>query len=451
VASLHADRRGSLAARRAGDRGGDSGTIPWALRGPDMTEVVDGKEVPFLPGPSDQGVGERSREGEYGSTVRPSRIGFFTEIYRPVVNGVVESVDALAAGLGERGHEVYCFAPHMPGGAASAERVVRLPSIPLPTTPYRLILPLVTRRNVRTVIRRLSLVHVHSLFVTGWTGLRYARRYGMPIVYTYHTQLEAYAHYVPFDSNATRFAAGRLTRTFANLVDAVVVPTPAVARHLRELGVVRRIDVVPSGIDIARFGAGERDAAVRRRLGARGERDRLLFFASRLAREKNADLLLRALALANDPSLLLAIAGDGPARADLEELARELGVDERVRFLGAIPRAELPAMYASADAFVFPSTTETQGLVVAEALAAGSFVIAADAEANRDVLGPAGRIVPPDPRAFAAALLDVPAFPSEGVARASRAAAARFSIGAQAERMEELYQSLLDVPNVCSI
>ena len=91
-------------------------------------------------------------------------------------------------------------------------------------------LPLVSRRDVNAVIKRLSVVHVHSPFVTGWMGVRYARRYGMPLVYTYHTQLEAYAHYVPFEANATRFAASQLTRTFANLVDAVVVPTPAMAR-----------------------------------------------------------------------------------------------------------------------------------------------------------------------------------------------------------------------------
>src|SRR5579864_1581760 len=132
-----------------------------------------------------------------------------------------------------------------------------MPSLPLPTTaPYRLTLPLVSRHNLNTVIKRLSVVHVHSPFVTGWMGLRYARRYGMPLVYTYHTQLEAYAHYVPFEPNATRFAASQLTRTFANLTDAVIVPTPAMAARLRDLGVEARIDVVPSGIDLRMFGNG---------------------------------------------------------------------------------------------------------------------------------------------------------------------------------------------------
>lgn len=374
------------------------------------------------------------------------RLGFFTEIYRPVVNGVVTSVDTLAQGLRSRGHEVYCFAPSMPGGTQSDGAVFRLPSLPLPTaTPYRLTLPLVGRRNVNNVIKRLGLIHVHSLFVTGWAGLRYARRYGMPIVYTYHTQLEAYAHYVPFEPNATRFAAGQLTRTFCNLVDAVVVPTPDVARHLRELGVEARIEVVPSGIDVERFGAGMRDDHLRRRFGVPAD-GRLVLFVSRLAREKNVDVLLRALADANDPSLVLVIAGDGPQREELERLAVDLRIADHVVFLGVVASEELPDLYASADAFVFPSTTETQGLVQAEALAAGALVIAADTQPNREVLGDAARIVAPNRGAFADALRQIPAAPDAAASRRAKSAASRFSAVRQVDAMIELYESLL-LPN----
>ncbi len=371
-------------------------------------------------------------------------VGFFTEVYRPVVNGVVESVDTLAAGLRERGHNVYCFAPQMPGGDGDENAVFRMPSLPLPTnTPYRLTLPLVSRRNVNNVIKRLSIVHVHSMFVTGWTGLRYARRYGMPIVYTYHTQLEAYAHYVPFEPHATRFAASQLTRTFGNLVDAVIVPTPAMVRHLREIGVEARIEIVPSAIDVDRFGAGRRDDMLRERVGARPG-DRLLLCVSRLAREKNVELLLRALAEISDPNLKLVIAGDGPARGELEMLAVALGVAERTRFLGAVAREQLPDLYASADAFVFPSTTETQGLVQAEALAAGAFVISADAPSNREVLGTAGRIVEPTVSAFARAMQEAPSVAIDGAVKAARVAAAPFAVSHQVDRVLQLYASLLD-------
>ncbi len=371
------------------------------------------------------------------------RIGFFTEIYRPVVNGVVASVEALADGLRSRGHQVFCFAPRMPGYDEADGPVFRMPSLPLPTrTPYRLTLPLVSRRNLKGVIEQLSIVHVHSPFVTGWMGMRYARRYGMPLVYTYHTQLEAYAHYIPFEPHATRFAASQLTRTFANLADAVVVPTPAMALRLRELGVTARIEIVPSGIDVGLFGSGKRDEALRARLGARPG-DRLLLSVGRLAREKNVELLLDALARNGDESLKLAVAGDGPMRAELEQRASDLGLGARTRFLGALPRTDLPDLYASADAFAMPSTTETQGLVLAEALAAGAYVIAADAPQNADVLGSAGTLVPATPETFARAFALVPVQRDEAVRATAAAAAARFSIEAQIDRMLALYGSLL--------
>ncbi|MBV9028458.1 MAG: glycosyltransferase [Candidatus Eremiobacteraeota bacterium] len=372
----------------------------------------------------------------------PLRVGFFTEVYRPVVNGVVASVDALAHGLRARGHAVYCFAPRVPGYAESDGPVFRMPSLPLPTrTAYRLTVPLVSRRNLNRVIKRLSVVHVHSPFITGWMGLRYSRRYGMPLVYTYHTQLEAYAHYVPFEPNATRFATSRLTRTFANSSDAVVVPTNAMARHLRQLGVSARIEVVPSGIDVDFFGSGRRDAALRRRLRI-GEGETMLLYVGRVAKEKNVELLIEALALAAQRSLRLVVAGDGPAREHAELLARRLGLESHVRFLGAVRRADLPALYASADAFVMPSVTETQGLVLAEAMAAGVHVIAADAPPNREVLGDQGIVVAATPHAFAAAFQTVPPAPLSSTAAAAKEAAAAFSQARATDRILSLYGSL---------
>jgi 1,2-diacylglycerol 3-alpha-glucosyltransferase len=399
-----------------------------------MLKVTDQQEAPLAGG--DMPGSEVSRRME------PLRLGFFTEIYLPVVNGVVASVEALADGLRGRGHQVFCFAPRMPGYAEPDGPVFRMPSLPLPTrTSYRLTLPLVSRRNLNGVIKQLSLVHVHSPFVTGWMGMRYARRFGMPLVYTYHTQLEAYAHYIPFEANATRFAASRLTRAFANHADAVVVPTPAMATRLRELGVTARIEIVPSGIDVARFGAGCRDEALRSRLGV-GPGDRLLLSVGRLAKEKNLELLVRALARARDDSLKLIVAGDGPQRHELERLARECGVASSVRFLGVVARNDLPNLYASADAFLMSSTTETQGLVLAEALAAGARVIAADAPQNRDVLGSAGLLVPVTAEAFAMAMQAVAAG-AHPVSADPRRAALRFSIDSQLDLMLALYESLV--------
>ncbi|MGH8164341.1 MAG: glycosyltransferase, partial [Rhodanobacteraceae bacterium] len=354
------------------------------------------------------------------------RVGFFTEVYRPVVNGIVASVDALAEGLRAQGHDVYCFAPSSPGYVESDGPVFRMPSLPLPTSaPYRLTIPLVSRRNRLGIIKKLDIIHAHSPFVTGWMGLRYARRYGIPFVYTYHTRLEEYAHYLPFDVKLTRYAATRLTRNFANAADAVIVPTPAMRERLLALRVVRHVEVVASGIDLRLFGGGVRREDLRRDLGITSG-DRMILFVSRLAREKNVDVLFDAVARCGDPTVRLVLAGDGPDRSAFEERVRDLGIAGQVRFAGGVERRHLPDLYASADAFVFPSVSETQGLVLAEALAAGALVIAADAPGNREVLSGAGKVVRADAGAFAAALTAIPPQPDPAVARRARQASERF-------------------------
>lgn len=370
----------------------------------------------------------------------PMRVGFFTEVYRPIINGVVASVDGLAGGLRALGHEVYCFAPHIPG-SDEGDGAFRMPSLPLPiSTPYRLTVPLVSRRNRRAIVNHLDVLHAHSPFVTGWMSVRYARRLHVPLVYTYHTRLEEYVHYLPFDPKATRFAAATLTRSFANLADAVIVPTPAMRQRLAEIGVTAHIEVVPSGIDLEHFGSGKRRAELRQSLGVRSG-ERLLLFVGRLGREKNVELLLDALTMTK-VSARLVIAGDGPERDALKQRARELNVGERVHFLGAVERAQLPDLYASADAFVFASTSETQGLVLVEALAAGAAVIAADAPVVRDVLGGAGRLVASTARAFAEAIDALPATPDPLQIGQSRGAAARFGIEQQARHVASLYEAL---------
>ena len=370
------------------------------------------------------------------------RIGFFTEVYHPIVNGIVSSVDALASGLRALGNDVYFFTPKVPGYDEADGPVYRMPSLPLPVpTEYRLTLPLVSRRKRHAILDNLDILHAHSPFVTGWMSVRYARRLHIPLVYTYHTRLEEYAHYVPFEPNATRRAASTLTRNFSNMADAVIVPTPAMRERLAELGVTARVEVIPSGIDLRHFGGGRRSEALRADLGA-GEGRRLLLLVSRLAREKNVELLIDALAQ-SPPDVHLAIAGDGPERDAIEQRAAALGVSNRVRFVGAAPREALPDLYASADAFVFASTTETQGLVLAEALAAGLPVIAADAPQVREVLGGSGTLVPPAAGDFAEAFAAVPNRPDPQRASQARAAAERFGIETQARTVAELYADLL--------
>ncbi len=366
------------------------------------------------------------------------RIGFFTECYKPIVNGIVASIDALRDGLCAHGVDVTTIAPHFPHFVDDALDVVRIPSLPLPTqTAYRLCVPYLNAVDRRRV-RGIELVHAHSPFVTGWMAVSYARRHRIPLVFTYHTRLDAYAHYAPFDRATTERAMTELTRRYANAADAVVVPTLAMETRLRELGVRVPISVVPSAIDVERFAAGRRSALIRARLGVDGDAP-LALVVSRLAVEKNVELAIDALAYA--PDLRLAIVGEGPHRAALEDRARRLGVAGRVRFTGTLPRERLPEVYASVDAFVFPSITDTQGLVLAEALAAGLPVVAAASDASRDVLAGAGRLVVPDPAAMAAAIA---AASAEGRDQSAvHLAYSRFTVEMQTRRILELYREVL--------
>ena len=370
------------------------------------------------------------------------RVGFFTEVYHPVVNGVVASVDALAAGLRALGHDVYCFAPSMPGCDEGEAEVYRMPSLPLPMgAPYRLTVPMIGRRRRHAIVNRLDVLHAHSPFVTGWMSVRFARRLRIPLIYTYHTRLEEYAHYVPFDETATRRAATTLTRNFANLADAVVVPTPAMRDRLVELGVTARVEVIPSGIDLSLFGGARRSKSIRASYGVRDD-ELLLLSVSRLAREKNVEALIDALGRCTDRAKLV-IAGDGPERAALEERAKAAGLNGRAVFAGQVDRQELPGLYAACDAFLFASTTETQGLVVAEALAAGAPVIAADSAQMREVLGRCGRLVHGDAGSFAREIGALPRLPDEAAAARGREWVSRFSIERQARDVAALYTDLL--------
>jgi glycosyltransferase involved in cell wall biosynthesis len=369
--------------------------------------------------------------------VHPTEVACFTECYRPIINGVVASIDGLRAGLIDVGVGMTIVAPHFPRERDDDRAIVRLPSLPLPTaTGYRLCLPYVSRA-VRARIARASIVHVHSPFVTGWLGANFARRSHLPLVFTYHTRIDEYAHYAPFEPRVARAAMTALTRAFANRTDTVIVPTRAMQQRLRDIGVRVPIAVVPSSIDVARFAGGRRSNEARATLGAHDDA-RIVLTVSRIAKEKHLELAIDA--IARVPHVRLAIVGDGPDRAALEARATARGARDRVHFTGALEPAALPDLYASSDAFVFPSATETQGLVLAEALAAGLPIVAVDTPVNREVLGGFGRLVPPDPQAVADAL--GPAVMGPRVAGAVESARLRFGRPRQIEAVLDVYKAI---------
>ena len=385
------------------------------------------------------------------TTIIAMKIGIFTEVYRPIINGVVASVESLTEELRAQGHEAYTFAPRIPKGVEAMGRVFFMPSLPLPArTEYRLTVPLVARRNKARFLSQCDVIHSHSLFVTGWMAQYYARyRFRVPLVFTYHTMLERYTHYSPLGQRITAQLTRELTRSYANTADAVIAPTQAVATQLRDAGIVAPICVVPTGIqlDVFREAGQPAGQAARSRYGIPPDAP-LLLLVSRLAHEKSVPLALDALTLLRRdlPRAKLLLVGTGPLNEMLRADVKDRGLAEAVVFAGALPHEELPGVYAAADVFMFPSTSETQGLVLAEAFAAGLPVVAAESPQTRDVFGPnkAGELVSDAAQMARAARALLTERDLYAAASAhARTASAAFDIKATAGRVVAVYAAVV--------
>jgi len=378
------------------------------------------------------------------------RIGIFTESYPPIINGVSTSVQTLIARLDEAGHTVTVFTSRYPRYTDERAGVYRFPSFNSLVEPdYVLPIPFSPRiaRTIPTL--KLDIVHSQSPFFLGLMARRIARSLNIPHVATNHTLYTEYAHYLPLPTvAATRWLLIRWMRRFYNTCDHVLAPSELTRRVLTESYQVQSpITVVPTGIPEPPYVLA-RPAEVKQELGLPPDAC-ILLYVGRLAPEKNLDLLLRAFAeiaaCTNDTYLVLA--GSGKSRAGLESRARALGIHRRMRFTGFLGRTKLDPLYQASDVFLFPSKTETQGLAVGEALAAGlpSVVVnAGGAPASvRDEVD--GFLVADDPAPMARAalrLLSDPALRQRMADQARQGAAARTpeKVGA---RMIAIYEALI--------
>jgi glycosyltransferase involved in cell wall biosynthesis len=297
-----------------------------------------------------------------------------------------------------------------------------------------------------------DLIHVQTPFVAHYAGCATARRYGVPLIATYHTLFEEYLkHYAPLlPAGLLRGLARRFSRRQCNALDAVIVPSRAIEHRLGEYGVTTPMHVLPTGISLSTPVEDGRET-FRERHGIDPARP-VALFVGRVAHEKNIDYLLDVVDLARAwvPDILLVIAGEGPARDSLRRSVAERGLQACVQFIGYMDRqSELPACYAAADVFVFASRTETQGLVLLEAMAAGLPVVALAEMGTVDILGAGrGAVVPEDnPYAFALAVADVLRDPARrhALSADARVYAADWSETALAGRMAELYRDIIRV------
>lgn len=374
-----------------------------------------------------------------------------SDVFFPRINGVSTSIDTFCGDLAGENIDVTLIAPDY--GVDPHHRTTHaVPARRLPFDPEDRLMkwqPLRAALAAQVARQPVDLVHIQTPFAAHMAGARFARQHRIPAVATYHTHFEEYiGHYLPLlPRPALRFAARQIARRQCNGLDGVIVPSEPMRTTLADYGVSAPMHVLPTGITINNFAGGDR-SGFRAKYGIAPDRP-VALFVGRAAHEKNIDFLLDMTArlIKTRPDFLLLVTGEGPALPQLRKQATALGLDANVRFLGYLDRrSELPACYAAADVFAFSSRTETQGLVLLEAMAAGLPVYAFSAMGTRDIIEPGrGAIAAPQHvDAFAAGLATLLADRTqlETLAAAGREFALTWSAPERARQLATLYRQL---------
>ena len=325
----------------------------------------------------------------YGIEVKEAetmKIAMMTNSYKPFVAGVPVSVERLTEGLRRIGHEVVVFAPSY-DMQEEEQDVVRYGSL-LRNVAGGFSVPNSLDPIIEERFREedFDVIHVHHPMMMGEAARYLSKRYEVPLVFTYHTRYEQYLHYVGL-SGLSRLMPSYI-RHCTTPCDLVIAPTPLMKEYLEEISVKPPVSVLPTGLPMDSFLPDEEKAAQIRKMYLRG-RKHLFVSVSRLAKEKNVEFLIRSVKLIKErrgSDFKLLLVGDGPERKHLQRLAEELGVQEEITFVGAVPNEEIRNYCHAANLFLFASRSETQGIVLIESMAAGTPVLAVRATGTEDVV-----------------------------------------------------------------
>jgi 1,2-diacylglycerol 3-alpha-glucosyltransferase len=330
------------------------------------------------------------------------RIGLFTDTYIPEVNGVVAVLKLMTRELRRAGHEVNVFCPSHPGREDTSTGIYTFPSLNfIFYKGMRVGIPY--NRSALHLIPEMDIIHSHDPGSIGLFGLWASFRYNIPHIHTYHGNYMHYRRYLPRVIRPTRAIVKSVSRFLCNRFDAIVAPSDQMKHELESYGITRPIYALPFGVDEEEF-SHEIRWNIRTALNIQTED--LLLYAGRLGMEKNIGFLLRSFQrlLTLRPVARLIIAGEGPQRQFLESYAASLGITQFVTFTGFLKRQDLIDLYKQAI-FVFASKSETQGLVLVEAMMAGAAVVAIGIMGPKDIItsGKTGILVNEDENEFAGA------------------------------------------------
>ncbi len=377
------------------------------------------------------------------------RIAIFSNAYLPSISGVVNSIMLFRKGLIAAGHEVHVFAPEYEKYEDEEPYIFRFPALDLSgQLDVSLIVPI--KNLIESAVRGVkpALIHSQHPIWMGDLAVSFARALNIPLVFTFHTQYEKYAqHYAPIAPKLAGLITDEVVKRYLRNCQHVVVPTESIREMLaKDYGIERGVSVVPTPVDLVKFQDIQPDK-VRVSFGLEGKE--VLLFVGRLAREKGLDLLLQAFTLIQEqrPGVRLLLLGRGPYEDALKAKLAKLGFKDFVILAGAVPYEDVPDYYAAADLFVFPSTTETQGLVIIEAMAAGLPVVAVRAPGAVDILAEGGGVLTENkPETFAREVVDILADPGRQreLSDEARRAVQRYSISDAAARMLDAYETAID-------
>lgn len=374
-----------------------------------------------------------------------------TNTFTPHVGGVARSVTAFTNAYRARGHRVMVVAPEFENMPAMEADVVRVPALQhFNGSDFSVILP--TPGFLTDAVDDFDpdIFHAHHPFLLGGTALRMARYRQLPLVFTHHTMYEEYTHYVPGDSPEFKRFVVSLSTHFANLCDLVFAPSESVAHVLYQRGVETHVEILPTGVDVAHFATGS-GAGLRDVMKIPSEAF-VVGHLGRLAPEKNLYFLARAVChfLALNPAAHFLIVGQGSSEPELAETFDNAGVSDRVHMAGILTRDALVGAYHAMDVFAFASKSETQGMVLTEAMASGVPVVALDANGVREVVrdGRNGRLLTDEtPESFSAALqqfADLAPDARAAFVRAAHKTAERFSMDRCADHALNCYERAAD-------
>jgi 1,2-diacylglycerol 3-alpha-glucosyltransferase len=385
------------------------------------------------------------------------RVLFISDVYFPRVNGVSTSIRTFREDLARRGVETLLIAPEYEGQPQTAEHgLIRVPAGRVPKDPEdrRLRWGALIRALEALQSVEFDLIHIQTPFLAHYAGIRFARRWRIPCAETYHTFFEEYVHhYVPALPRVLGRALARaVTRSQCHDVQALIAPSEPLRQSLLEYGIATPVHVVPTGLPADRFTPGD-GRRFREYAGLPPDRP-LVTYIGRVAHEKNIEFLVRMFVKVREavPRAMLVIAGEGPARESLRRLVAGLGLEGDVRFAGYLDRdTMLLDCYAAAAVFVFASRTETQGLVLLEAMAQGAPIVSTAELGTRSILVPGcGALVVEEKAApFAAAVVRVLTEPglASALSQQGRPYARAWSSAAMAGRLADLYRAIAEPAN----